>query len=108
MVARKRMTILRNDITDAALRASVQRHAATPRQSDEMLKDTHLLEAALATDRLIMSLDEVARDLFAAVARNGVSKITAIMWMNPGTNRANVFTWLAAGAREDRSTYLAP
>jgi hypothetical protein len=107
MLARKRLIIL-TDVTDAALRKSLQREATTPKDSDAMLKDAHLLEAALASDRLITSLDDAARALFAGAAGNGVHKIKSIMWMNPGTNRAAVFAWLAAGSKEDRTTYLLP
>ena len=77
-------------------RRQVHRHYATP---DEKLrtrvasavsdnrkqaaeKDAHLIEAALATDRLIASQDERARGIFREASR-GVRELKPIVWVNP-------------------------
>ena len=47
-----------------------------------VLKDCHLLEAALATDSRIASLDEKARHQCAELAV-AIEEMRAIIWVNP-------------------------
>ena len=105
MVARKRLILL-VDLERPALRNALRRHAVNNRDMEMMLKDAHLLEAALATDRIIASLDEVVRALFASAAEQNVREISPIMWVNPDPRLEEVRDWLAAGAREDDSRRL--
>jgi len=89
----------------------VHRHYATP---DEKLrtrvasavsdnrkqaaeKDAHLIEAALATDRLIASQDERARGIFREASR-GVRELKPIVWVNPTLPADDPIGWLRNGA----------
>lgn len=67
--------------------------AATERAA--MQKDRHLIDAALASDRRIASLDETARALFtAAAATPQLRVITNVMWVNPELGSDRAVEWL--------------
>jgi len=67
----------------------------------KMLKDWHLIEAALATDKIIVSRDDTARELFSGAAKN-VGEIQKVIWVNPAEELDPCF-WLEKGASaEDR------
>ena len=63
-----------------------------------MEKDFHLLQAALATDRTVISLDETVRDLFKRASQQ-VGEIQRIIWVNPDrTAEEQPIIWLQNGA----------
>jgi hypothetical protein len=55
-------------------------------------KDLFLVEAALATDRIVVSLDELARIELALRA------CAEVMWVNPVDEGGRVIYWLNKGA----------
>lgn len=57
-----------------------------------MLKDIHLIGAALRADGIVASLDENARTLFS------VAELKAIIWVNPVSERLRIQQWLEEGA----------
>lgn len=66
-----------------------------------MLKDWHLIEAAMATDRIIVSRDDTARGLFSGVSKT-VGEIRKVIWVNP-VEELDPCSWLEKGASaEDR------
>lgn len=69
------------------------------------LKDLHLIGAALATDRAVVSLDETARRLFSILARSGPC-ISAVTWLNPEKPEDEVLSWLEEGASDERHRRL--
>lgn len=72
---------------------------------EAMLKDLRLLEAAMATDRIVVSLDNSVRNLFAA-ATEQIQEIKDIVWINPNENSAQVIIWLEKGAIAQRAVQL--
>jgi len=63
---------------------------------DAMLKDVHLLEAALSADKIIASTDQEARTLFTKSA--GVSKAAKnVVWLDPGKEGEKVLDRLKKG-----------
>lgn len=90
---------------DAGLREKIGRAAARARDREAMLKDAHLLEAAIAHDRIVISLDETARGLFIAAAVS-VGEIRRILWANPDRIEEDCLGWLAGGARNERRRQL--
>ena len=58
-----------------------------------MLDDVHVLEAALATDRTVASIDDEARGLYRAVSRS-VRVLRRVVWVNPVTDSGRVIRWL--------------
>ena len=63
-------------------------------------KDLHLIEAALATDRLVASRDEHAREAFWH-ASAVVGELKCIVWVNPTRPVDGPFDWLRSGARAE-------
>ncbi len=70
-----------------------------------MLKDAHLIEAALATDSRIASLDETVRGHFSRLAAS-FAPLRRIMWVNPVTEGEKAVEWLEAGAKAERARRL--
>lgn len=93
------------DATDVDLRAKIARHSENDETKEEMLKDTHLLEAALATDKLIISLNEVDRKSFQAVAHK-IGEIRALIWVNPVIDDEQCPIWLQNGCPAEKHRLL--
>ncbi len=81
----------------AALRSNAQLEAAR--------KDLHLINAALLTDRTIVSLDDEARQNFALVAQR-CPQLQAVCWVNPGVEEHSAVPWLQDGACPEPSRLL--
>ena len=79
------------------LHEKIEATASQQKDINAMLKDFHLLGAALATDQIVISLDETIRTLFAQVSQR-VSEIRDIIWVNPErTTKEQPITWLKNG-----------
>jgi hypothetical protein len=104
MVARRKLYIADVSPNDR-LRDKIIRAAAIAKHREAMLKDTHLIEAAIATDRIIVSLDETVRVLFK-VASQRVGELRVIMWANPDQPEERCVIWLEAGAKTERRRQL--
>ena len=73
-----------------------------------MLKDAHLIEAALAADSRIASKDENARDHFRRLAAT-YATLRRIHWVNPAVEAEQIVAWrFEDGARPERSRRLRP
>ena len=70
-----------------------------------MYKDACLIEAALATDRTVASLDESVRALFRQ-ATDQVGELRAIVWVNPEREEDDPILWLKRGAPADPNLML--
>jgi hypothetical protein len=70
----------------SAIRESIQEHCQDEDILSILLKDCHLVEAALATDCRVASLDERARGHFATLAA-AIEALRVIVWVNPATAR---------------------
>ena len=81
MVARRKVYHV-NPAIDEALRNKIERTAIRESDLEAMRKDFCLIEAALATDKIVISLDEVVRTLFATAA-GSVGEIRRVVWVNP-------------------------
>ena len=78
--------------------AKVTNTASDEDEIEVMEKDFHLLQAALATDQTIISLDETVRQLFKQASQQ-VGEIRDIIWVNPDrTAEEQPITWLQNGA----------
>jgi hypothetical protein len=87
------------------LRNAIESHSSDPNVSPIMLKDAHLLEAALASDRRVASLDDNARGHFSRLA-SSLDLIRKMTWVNPAIADENAVQWLEAGAKIERSRWL--
>jgi hypothetical protein len=70
-----------------------------------MIKDRLLLEAALSSDKRILSLDDRVRDQLRAHIER-LPELRSIHWANPRLQHEQVVTWLQAGAPDDRNRRL--
>lgn len=74
---------------------------------DNMQKDIHLLQAAMGTDQMIISLDETVRKLFAEASEQ-VGEIRFIIWVNPEKSETEQpITWLKTGASPETHRQLS-
>lgn len=62
------------------------------RSTAAVLKDLHLIEAALAVDGIVVSLDENARGFFR------VDAAADVIWLNPVDEGGHAIYWLRQGA----------
>lgn len=97
MVSRKKLVALKNPETTLAVEIADLDIAAG--QQRAMLKDSHLVDAALIADRRIVALDERARGLFCR-ASAVIRRIEGVHWVNPADDVTDKIRWLEAGARD--------
>jgi hypothetical protein len=81
---------LRHNIEGYAITISEKRRKA-------MLKDTHLIEAAILADRIVISADKKIRRYFGEVAHK-IQPLALIVWANPCISEEMVIDWLQQGA----------
>ena len=83
---------------NAELQAKITTTTNNENEIEALQKDFHLLQAALATDQTIISLDETVRGLFKRASQQ-VGAIRGIIWVNPDrTVEEQPITWLQNGA----------
>jgi hypothetical protein len=99
MTARRKIVSLEVG-EDHDLRARISACASSPKDAEAMLKDCHLIEAALASDRIVISLDETARGLFSTAARR-VRALKLVVWVNPDRSEEEPIDWLEGGAERE-------
>ncbi len=96
MIARKRFVYI-NPPQNTVLSDEIESTATREREVEALQKDSHLLQAALATDQTVISLDETVRGLFAQASLQ-VGEIRNIIWVNPDRTEEHPITWLQNGA----------
>ena len=104
MVARKRVRRVEPASLET-LRGKVQDIAASQKDCDAMLKDFHLVEAALVTDQTIIALDEIVRALFGTACYT-IGQMRDIVWVNPDKVEEQAIAWLEAGAEPEKHRQL--
>ena len=87
------------------LRQRIQQSKRSEADKPAMLKDMILIEAALATDLSIISLDDTARDLFASTSEN-VRELQHVAWVNPANESEKPVAWLEGGAKPENQRML--
>jgi hypothetical protein len=82
-------------------------HAAATKQSEvkALRKDFHLIEAAIANDRIVVSLDEKVRQLFRTASQSVVA-IKKVVWVNPVKTEEESVKWLQKGAKPENVRML--
>ena len=104
MTARRKVYRL-GDVLDSDLRGRIERVASSERAAEAIRKDYRLIEAAIVTDRIVISLDETVRRLFAVVARD-VGALKSIAWVDPAKAEEQPLLWLENGAKPDKKRLL--
>lgn len=104
-----RAKIYMTDIFLANYMAEILSENLTEKNRLEIKKDIHLLEAALATDKIVVSLDDNTARRFFTLAAQGVeelSELKAIAWINPDKPEESPIAWLKCGANPEPERLL--
>lgn len=91
---------------NSTLHEEIEATATQEKDIDAMLKDFHLLGAALATDQIVISRDETIRTLFAQASQQ-VDEIRGIIWVNPELTEEQPIDWLQKGAPSEAHRQLS-
>jgi hypothetical protein len=75
------------------------------KQKKDMLEDYFLLEAALASNKTGISLDDKVRKLFSQASQN-IDEIKEIVWVNPDKSEEKAIEWLTNGAPTETQRFL--
>ena len=107
MVSKKKLVPLSDLPANNELWDVCDRLAETDNQRQEMFKDLRLLEAALVTDKIVISLDDnTARKFFSRAAQE-FEAIADIVWVNPNNvEEEQPIVWLENGAEPEKERYL--
>src|SRR5207249_2170396 len=89
------------------LRESIEEESEDKNVAAILFKDAHLIEAALATDLRVVSLDDAARGHFCRLAAS-VDSLQRVVWVNPVIEGDEVIDWLTAGAPDKPARRLKP
>ena len=73
---------------------------------EAMRKDFLLIEAALVTDKIVVSRDDTVRRLFSLAAPS-VGELRSIAWVNPEKEEETLIPWLEKGAKSERERLLS-
>lgn len=103
MIARKRVHSLKVE-PDKKLREFVN-SPPVENDAEQMLKDCHLIEAAAASDRVVVSKDVVARKLFSKASKS-VGWLKMVAWVDPADQTEDPLVWLTSGAAPEESRCL--
>lgn len=82
---------------DETLRIQLENASETVKQTEKMLEDAHLIEAARKADFCVVSRDEEVRNYFQSVA-SPLRRLRKICWVNPDKPDDDALAWLQAGA----------
>lgn len=100
-MARRGRVVIEDVPPSNRMRREIERVAATKKtEVDALRKDFHLVEAAIAHDRVVISLDELVRRLFKTAAA-GVAAIKKVIWVNPVNPNEQPLAWLRSGAKAE-------
>ena len=96
MIAQKRMCLIHAP-ADTRLRQKVEQCASSENKRKAMLKDIHLMEAAIQADKIVISMDETVRNCFREITHK-IRPMAYIAWVNPSIIEEKPIEWLQNGA----------
>jgi hypothetical protein len=106
MVAKKKVEYRADIAADEELWNTIKSITASEKNCEAMLKDFRLIEAALATDKTVISLDDTVRKLFDKAAVP-VGELRNVVWVNPDkTEEEKPIDWLKDGAQAEKKRLL--
>ena len=105
IIARKRFHFIQIQY-DRTLFDRIEETTDREKNVKALQKDFHLIQAALAADNTIVSLDENIRMLFAKASQQ-VGEIRNIVWVNPDQAAENLIQWLKDGAPSEQHRQLS-
>ncbi len=106
MVAKRKFEFLDIPINDK-LWDKIDQISGSNKHRAEMFKDLRLIEAAISTDRIIISLDDKTARIFFARAAVQVDELKDIVWVNPDKiEEEKPIEWLENGAEAESDRLL--
>jgi hypothetical protein len=99
MMARKKIEVVEIP-PSSSLAVRITRAVRNARLAEIIAKDRPLIEAALATENRVVSLDDQVRGHLQA-HHDTLPEVTDICWVNPGNPAEDPVDWLTAGAPAD-------
>ena len=97
MMAKKKL-VIQSSSSLAALKDKITKVEKDPTKLEAMMKDSHLIEASLRANKIILSLDDSARDAFSSISIK-IKEIKSILWLNPKHECDDTINqWLEDGA----------
>lgn len=105
MTAKKRVLRIELEPVDEAIRLKISKTTDSQKEVEAMLKDVHLIEAALATDSTVIALDEIVRALFGTASQT-IRQMKDIVWINPDKPEEQISMWLENGAGPEKIRQL--
>ena len=106
MYSRKKVTDALDGVpAPKSLLPSIEKTVKSDADIAAVRKDIHLIHAALAADRSIVSCDETARQLFGS-ASTTVPDLSPLVWVNPDREKERPIQWLEDGAEAEPDRML--
>jgi len=90
---------------DPDLKSQIERTSPSENVATQLIKDLHLIEAALISDKRVASLDDEARTYFSQAAQS-IRILCTICWINPERPNEHPIEWLRAGAKDEQHRML--
>jgi hypothetical protein len=111
MIGKRKLVPLQAQPVDRMLWKELEDSATTDKQRQQIVKDICLLEAALATDKIVISLDDkTARKYFSQAAQQIQSlhnSLKDVVWVNPDrVEQEQPIPWLEEGAPYEENRTL--
>ncbi|AZG84293.1 hypothetical protein N032_00580 [Pseudomonas syringae pv. pisi str. PP1] len=104
MVAKKRIIFVTPTNT---MKIHIEENVEDSKEKEVALKDCHLLDAALESDKIIASNDDRARAVFCKIALNN-GEIRTISWFSAVADHHFFCDTLTSGGFVPKSYYLLP
>jgi hypothetical protein len=105
MFARRQVSKLSVPVNEE-LRLKIEAVTIHDKKRAAMLKDIHLIEAALLADKIIISIDSTAKGYFQEVMQE-IIVLRQIAWANPCMDEEEVIDWLINGAEVEEKQLLS-
>jgi hypothetical protein len=104
MTARKKVCVVL-PAADVSVVEKLKKAQVAEKDEAAILKDVLLVEAALATDSTVASLDEEVRSLLRAFSEQW-GRIKTVAWVNPTKVEDRAVAWLSSGALPQKEQLL--
>jgi len=104
MKAKKKIVSL-SQVSHKRLREKIKKATSDVREYEAMKKDLHLIRSALATDKIIISRDNEARECYSKI-RDEVIELTSLIWVDPTRSNEQAIEWLENGAKFEKKRLL--
>src|SRR5947199_9302433 len=104
MTARKKVVRV-GSAEKPELRQAIRLLELGEKERGAILKDIHLVEAALAAGQTVVSLDDNARDLLRLIVAS-IPSVRPVVWVNPVKEDEHAIQWLGKGAIAEKRRQL--